>query len=79
MVLAAALLLAAAIGASVAGTYKTLALLRLDVMDTLLWLGLIELPAPPTHRRRNHAGTANGCARGVSSWNSTTLPSGSRP
>lgn len=52
MLLSALLLVSLAVVVTAAGIRKTLALLGLDGMQTLLWLGIAEVPAPHVSRRR---------------------------
>ena len=52
MLLSATLLVLAAITLCAFAIRKTLAVLGLGAMQTLLWLGIAEVPAPPVSRRR---------------------------
>lgn len=52
MVLSAFLLVLLAVAVCAFGIHKSLRYLGLGVMQTLLWLGLAEVPAPATSRRR---------------------------
>lgn len=52
MFLSAFLLIALATGLCVFGTRATLSKLNLSAMQVLLYLGIANVPAPPTSRRR---------------------------
>lgn len=52
MVLSALLLVSIAVATCALGIRVTLNLLGLDLLQTLLWLGVVEVPAPPAPRRR---------------------------
>jgi len=48
---------------SIVAVHATFTLLRLDARETLMWLGLAEVPPPPTSRRGRHRVGSRGRTR----------------